>query len=142
MDQNSSVYQRAVTLDRIFKFVGSQPKDNNFCCQTGCTLQMDEKVLGKLLNKEIAIFQVITTGINMANGKPASYVFLSKLGRERFEEGWTYIKQLEEDEKAEKERKKQEVKSKDGLGLTSYGNWIYNFVYSIRLPHMGGYERK
>lgn len=122
MDTSKPEYQRAETLDRIFKFVGSQPKGQQFLfAKLAVQLQMDEKVLGKLLTKESATFQVLTTGMNMANGKAASYVFLSKLGRERFEEGWTYIKQLEKDEIEENQRKKRELAKQ--RGALAYKLW-------------------
>lgn len=75
MDQHSPEYQRAETLDQIFNLVGSQSKGQQILfAKLAVQLRMDEKSLGRKLTEEKRIFQVLTTGINKANGKSASYV--------------------------------------------------------------------
>ena len=110
MDIHSLEYQRAETLDQIFNLVSSQSSGQQILfAKLAVRLRMDDKSLGKLLADERKIFKVITTGMNMANGKQASFVSLTQFGKEHLEKGWTYIKQLEENELAENQRRKLEL---------------------------------
>ncbi len=109
MDKTSSEYYRALDLDLIFNLLGNQHSERQMLfARVAVQTRMDEKRLAQLLNEERRYFQVHGSGMRMASGELASHVFLTELGKKKIEEGWTFIKQLEQDELEGIQKKKRE----------------------------------
>jgi hypothetical protein len=109
MDQNTPEFQRAKALDQILKLIGSNSRGKQMLSTMIATqLGMPDKILDKLLTEETKVFQQIATSVSrMANGN-ATIVQLTPFGEEQYKTGWTFMKQLAQDELDAVQRRKQE----------------------------------
>lgn len=114
MHSHSIEFQRAQALDQIFKLLGSHTRGKQMLSTMIATqLAMPDKILDKLLTEETEIFQQLSTSVSrMAYGE-ATMVQLTPFGEEQYKSGWTFMKQLEQDQLEDiKRRKREQVKER------------------------------
>lgn len=110
MNPNTSEFQRAQALDKIFKILGSSSRGKQMlstmvATQTG----IPDKILDKLLAEETIIFQQVVTSDSLMAYGDATMVQLTPYGEQQYKAGWTFIQQLTQDENDNVQRIKRET---------------------------------